>query len=266
MSGKAVGWVFDWADVTNGTELLLLLAIADASHDDGTGCWESIAELAHKTRSSTRWVKLAINHLEAKAQLEVVHRQGRGQVNFYRLIMCNDHGQSLQEAGRKRSGPSLSVKGVPGAPFTTAEKGIERGSKGDRKVHQLDHLFEHEFGADPDPDPISKEKPPIGGKKKTPPALPSRVTLDRTGAVAWAQAHNLGSATPRGIDAELDKFLAHQQGHNWLQPSGLSWADENQAWRKWCLDLLDRAAKEQAPKSLMAGECDPQTGRIKLAL
>jgi hypothetical protein len=54
-----------------GSELLLLLAIADHANDDGYA-FPSVATLAQKTRLSRRQVLRVIQHVEAMGELEVI--------------------------------------------------------------------------------------------------------------------------------------------------------------------------------------------------
>lgn len=59
-----------------GSALLLLLAIADHAHDDGTGAWPSQAMLAAKTRLSVRQVRRLTVTLEGAGELRVEKREG----------------------------------------------------------------------------------------------------------------------------------------------------------------------------------------------
>jgi hypothetical protein len=79
-------WVWDHAEVA-GTELLLLLAIADHADDHGGNAWPSIATLAAKTRLDPRTVRRVITRLEAAGHLVVTRRAGRSQTNRYALVM-----------------------------------------------------------------------------------------------------------------------------------------------------------------------------------
>lgn len=96
----------------------------------------------------------------------------------------------------------------------------------------------------PVPDPVPKRgsSEPLAGNGSGSGAR-TRTSLDRDHAVIWAKQHDMERLCPRGVEAEVDKFLSQQRGHDWKQPSGLMWADENQAWRKWCQDMLDKDAR-----------------------
>ncbi len=62
-------------------------ALADASRDDGTGCWPSAATIARKANISDRTVRRVIARLEAEGQV-VVHRGGgrTGSTNSYTVV------------------------------------------------------------------------------------------------------------------------------------------------------------------------------------
>ena len=66
-----------------GSSLLLLLAIADHAHDDGTGAYPSIDALAKKTRMSVRNTQYALRRLEASGELSVSLKAGPKDVNVY---------------------------------------------------------------------------------------------------------------------------------------------------------------------------------------
>jgi hypothetical protein len=61
---------------SKGSALLLLLAIADHAHDDGTGAWPSQETLARKTRMSVRQVRRLLDLLAAGGELTIEERPG----------------------------------------------------------------------------------------------------------------------------------------------------------------------------------------------
>lgn len=79
MSVKAQSRVWDHS-TAQGTDLLVLLAIADAADDDGRNAWPSVATLARKCRVSPRSVQYAIARLSEAGELVVEHQAG-GNVN-----------------------------------------------------------------------------------------------------------------------------------------------------------------------------------------
>jgi hypothetical protein len=73
-----------------GSRLLLLLAIADFAHDDGTGAYPSIATLAEKIRMSERQVIRLLQALEASGELMVKPGGSRYATNLLTIPVRGD--------------------------------------------------------------------------------------------------------------------------------------------------------------------------------
>lgn len=87
MSVAVMQWVWQHSGSQNAARLVLL-AIADCCNsDDGTGAWPSNAELASKTRLSSRAVQVAVKTLENDGELKIEWGGGRGGVNRYMVVM-----------------------------------------------------------------------------------------------------------------------------------------------------------------------------------
>ncbi|GLL08026.1 hypothetical protein GCM10017581_097860 [Dactylosporangium matsuzakiense] len=86
VSLKAMTWVWDHAQV-GGSDLLLLLAIADNADDTGANAWPSIATLARKCRVDERTVQRIIRRLVAAQHLVVETTTGGRRSNRYALAM-----------------------------------------------------------------------------------------------------------------------------------------------------------------------------------
>jgi Helix-turn-helix domain len=67
------------------TDLLVLIAIADYAHDDGTGAYPSEHTIAKLARLSERGVRYALRRLEAGGIIVVEQKGGIG--NVYRVVM-----------------------------------------------------------------------------------------------------------------------------------------------------------------------------------
>lgn len=76
MSIKCMTRVWDYS-TQKGSRLLLMLAIADYAHDDGTGARPSTRTLARKTRMSQQNVLTLINRCEESGELAVVRGRNR---------------------------------------------------------------------------------------------------------------------------------------------------------------------------------------------
>lgn len=89
MSIKYMTCVWEKSKQT-GTNLLLLLALADHANDAGV-CWPGIPHLARKVRRSERQTKRLIQQLIASGELEVAEGGGRGHTNLYKILL-DPHG------------------------------------------------------------------------------------------------------------------------------------------------------------------------------
>lgn len=100
MSIKAMTAVFDHSE-TRGSTRLVLLAIADRSHSDGTGCWRGKESLARMARVSRATVTDAIRTAEELGELIVERRDGA--TNVYRLVLPGLD-EPEEEGGRNPAG------------------------------------------------------------------------------------------------------------------------------------------------------------------
>jgi len=92
MSIKTMNRVWEHSDV-GGSELLVLLAIADYAHDDGGGAWPSSKTLARKTKLSQRQVQRIIQGLEECGEIGIERRTGPRGTNMYTVLsgLKSDH-------------------------------------------------------------------------------------------------------------------------------------------------------------------------------
>jgi hypothetical protein len=81
MSIKIMNWVWENSTET-GTNLLMLLAIADHANDDGV-CWPSIARLAARARVKERQAQNIVKQLEESGSIEVQRGVGRKHTSLY---------------------------------------------------------------------------------------------------------------------------------------------------------------------------------------
>lgn len=83
-----------WADADcKGSELLVLLALADFSDDEGENIYPSMQTLARKTRLSDKQVRRVIQTLVKLELLEILEpggwKYGRNRANSYRIRLEN---------------------------------------------------------------------------------------------------------------------------------------------------------------------------------
>jgi len=76
-----------WADsAAGGSELLVLLAIANYAKADGTGAWPSVRTLAADARVSPRSVQRIIQRLEGRGELRIHRSAGPGGAHLYDVL------------------------------------------------------------------------------------------------------------------------------------------------------------------------------------
>lgn len=87
MSVYVTSWVWDNATDVGGTDLLVLLAIADHTDENGANAWPSVATLARKTRLNERTVQRITRKLANGGHLLVDSTTGGRRSNRYRIPM-----------------------------------------------------------------------------------------------------------------------------------------------------------------------------------
>jgi DNA-binding MarR family transcriptional regulator len=119
-----------------GSELLVLLALADFADDEGT-CWPSIETLARKSRLKRRATQYAIQSLVDAGLLTVEPNAGPNTVNLYRVT----------PGGAKRA-PVHEDAPPPvhgGAPRTVKENRHSSLREADRNIQRYLAGTEHTF-------------------------------------------------------------------------------------------------------------------------
>jgi hypothetical protein len=111
MSIIALTWVFQHSEATLGGRLVLL-ALAEHAHDDGTETYPAVDTLVARTRMSRKGVQQALRRLEADGRIERDGYGPRGQTK-YRLIMD-------VEAESRRGGEPTSPREAEGPEGRTA--------------------------------------------------------------------------------------------------------------------------------------------------
>ncbi|NLF00907.1 MAG: helix-turn-helix domain-containing protein [Anaerolineales bacterium] len=110
MAIRVMTWVWENADA-KGSELLLLLALADNAAEDGF-CWPSLDSLARKVRMSRRSVMRLVESLERRGELTVIRSEGRN--NRY-VVNAGRDSAEIDAVLRSR-------KVEVGAPVTTCHQ------------------------------------------------------------------------------------------------------------------------------------------------
>jgi len=130
VSLKAMNWVWDHSPAA-GTELLVLLAIADNADDAGANAYPSTDTLARKTRLDTRTVQRVIRRLEERGHVAVDRGGGRA---------ANRYSMPLTTPPPAVDNPPDSVDELPTPPADCHRWRIATGGTGATPgVAQLRH-------------------------------------------------------------------------------------------------------------------------------
>lgn len=106
MSIKVMNRVWEHSPQVGGN-LLVLLALADFSDDDGW-CWPATETLAAKARITDRHARRVTAELKAAGEIEIHHGKGRNGTNLYR-VLPTEVGEDTQVRGTNCPGDA----GVP---------------------------------------------------------------------------------------------------------------------------------------------------------
>lgn len=91
MSNRVLNFVWDRSP-SEGTELLVLLSLADQANDEGD-CWPSVRSLCKRARIDRRYAQRIIRNLAARGEIEITRRKrpdGSDTSNSYRIILPSD--------------------------------------------------------------------------------------------------------------------------------------------------------------------------------
>jgi hypothetical protein len=86
MSALLMGQIFKYATDLSGTDLLMLLALADCADDEYNLCWPSAAVLAQRVRISQRQAQRVVAKLVADGYVEIAEHGGGSRSNRYRVL------------------------------------------------------------------------------------------------------------------------------------------------------------------------------------
>lgn len=94
MSIRIMSQIWEYAKVT-GSELLVLLAMADFADDHGRNVYPSMTTLAHKARLSESQARRVVHELCDQGVIEVIEMGGwdgkRNRANEYRIVLDNEN-------------------------------------------------------------------------------------------------------------------------------------------------------------------------------
>ena len=109
MSVRCISQVLD-KSIHGGTELLMLLVLADYSDDDGNS-YPAVASLARKCRMKTRNANYILKALQESGELRVLKNEGPRGTNRYRIMQASLGIKPLQRtAPLQHSAPNPAME------------------------------------------------------------------------------------------------------------------------------------------------------------
>lgn len=113
MSGKVIGWVWDESQ-SSGSEMLVLLAIAEGANHDGTGSCFSASTVAKMTRLSERTVWRAIKSLLDCGEIAKDGESEKYKTTIYRFPLYQDsRGDKLTPSDKRGDRPLTNTTSTP---------------------------------------------------------------------------------------------------------------------------------------------------------
>lgn len=116
MSVRAITQVLE-ASQHAGTELLMLVVLADYSDDDGNS-YPAVASLARKCRMTSRNANYILSTLQASGELRVLKNEGPKGTNRYRIMLAQMGRQALKQASPLKAASPPEAGFTPEAAFT----------------------------------------------------------------------------------------------------------------------------------------------------
>jgi hypothetical protein len=132
VSIRAMDWVFSYSEATLGSRLVLL-ALADFAHDDGTNAYPSVETIAKKARLSPRGARAALRKLEEEGHVERTGISDYGTA-IYRVLVG---GAEVSSGGKFATENVSSSSANP-----SSNPSEETSPKGESKNESRD-VFEH---------------------------------------------------------------------------------------------------------------------------
>lgn len=133
MSVRVMAAVWEHSKAT-GTSLLMMLALADFSDDDGSS-YPSVATLATKCRMSVRNANHLLASLRDSGELKIRKNEGPKGTNRYRIVLSRPGFDGLKRSSEPNPSRPLTHASAPDARFTpdgaVTLKLIARGGEAD---------------------------------------------------------------------------------------------------------------------------------------
>jgi hypothetical protein len=227
LSARASGQVWKLSR-HKGSELLVLLAIADNAKDDGRDAWPGIPELARKTRLTERNIQLVLRKLEKSGELVIERNAGPNRANLYHIIL---NGENISPSNGEKIAPS---DGEEISPVKSFQGEIQRTQmvKSSVPTSQI-----------PPKPPYKEELIKLTVKE---PSVGTRATKPRETLAAFEPTEKqIEDAIGYGVPEERIGFHTEQWRDYHLE-KGTTIKDLGASWRRWMRNQVIYAERDAA--------------------
>lgn len=253
-------WVWENSKA-GGTDRLVMLAIADAAHDNGGGAYPAIATLARKTLVDTRTVQRSIRRLIELGEVRIDEEGGGRRANVYRIVMKAEGRQNATPPEAEDEG-DVSPQEGPSATPALAERHPSPGQ--DATLTVLDPSYTHQ-------EPKSEPPASDAGPKRDADDEPTPVVVELCALLADRIEQN-GSKRPTVGKAwftacrlmiDLDKREPEKIRN------AIEWCQKDEFWRANILSMPKLREKYDqlrlaATRPAAPRRDEPMTGRQRL--
>lgn len=176
MSIRAINWVLERSEATLGSRLVLI-ALADCAHPDGTKAFPSVETIAHHARMTRRAAQAGLRKLEQEKHIEATGRTRHGTI-VYRIVGMGGVDSSGEGGVADDKGGVVDDRG-----------GVDSS---------------RQLGVDSSPEPFNRHRSV---------SEPNGPMPEPMGFEQWLQAHcELTKQTPPGVETKARAELARKYG------------------------------------------------------
>lgn len=219
VSVQAMSWVIEKSR-QKGSNLLVLLMIANHAHTDGRGAYQSIATLARESRLSVRGVQYILAKLESSSELVIERDAGPRGTNLYSLPFVVQDGFNLRGLPANFSG-----RATGSAPSACGNLPAKFSPHGGSLPAKSDRSTGKSFAPEPKRTETKNQNlrpaPPCGNQDRKTAALPQQRRFAIVGCLTNA-AEKILDRKPNCSDGDLADELKQ-----WAASEGIPYFD---AW------------------------------------
>lgn len=217
-----------------GSELLVMLAIADYAHDDLTGAYPSVELLRQKTRLSERAIWLILRKLQDAGEIVVRPKAGRNDATVFDIVLGAEEVFDWRRGPAKIALPRVQRLQSEGAKIAADEcKDGTFNNSQECKIVSARVQNRVRYRAHASDEKRTDKEPIREGDRSLSLSLPLPDSFVVTEAMAtWAADRGL---SPPQVAAETEKFVDH------FRANGDRKKDWVAAWRNWMRRVDDFA-------------------------